>query len=363
MCLALLPPGFALVFPASEAPCSHVVSLARAELEENPHASRAVRLLAGVSLSDAEKGCHELFKQLGMCAPVEMEYVLVEGLRHIPFIKLSSWVQWLLDSNRLWRQLVGVDSWDRMLDVLGEFWARFRGLHPQHEVFRLPLDLRRTIPFYSHTDEGRTYKSKPIWMLSVHGALGRGTASYIRKQKHRSPLHRLQMGINYVGNTWSTHLLFTTMVRQLMHERPDALDILVALFANDCQKLVEEGITSADGTKHVYMLHLSTKGDLPALAKLGSFRRTYSHVARAAVSRTPSTGICHLCLAGQESDGGNRGSFPFEDFSLRPSWLPTMHTEDPWPNEPIILRHYPVDRSHCAGFLQQTFGTTCTWGV
>ena len=341
-----------LFLPASEVPCCQVVEMARAELQENPRANEAVKKFAKIPLDNAEEGCHELFKQLGFCAPVTMERCEALGMTNIPYVKLSSWVQWLLDSGRLWRQFVGVSSWEKMQDVLGEFWARFRGLYPQHELFTMPLDLRRTIPYYSHTDEGRTYKSKPIWILSVHGCLGRGTQSYVRKGKHRMGLNRLQMGLNYIGNTWSTHFMFTCLVRQFMTERPDALDILVRIFASDCEMLLNQGLTSSDGTKTVRMVHLATKGDLPALAKLGSFSRTFSHVPKAASSRTPSVGICHLCLGGQESNGQGQQHFPYEDFALHPVWAPTMHTSLPWNSEPAILHGVPLNRAARAGFFE-----------
>ena len=247
---------------------------------------------------------------------------------------------------------MGVGSWEKMQVVLGEYWTRFRELYPNHEVFTLPCDLKRTIPFYSHSDEGRTYKSKPIYVLSVHGALGRGTSSYVRKQKHKAELSKLQMGLNFIGNTWATHMMFTSVVRQFMNERRDCLDILLDIVASDCEKLITEGVTSTDGTKTVFMLHIATKGDLPALAKIGGLTRTFSHVCKASSSRTASKGICHYCKAGQERNEHGQVDCPFEDFSLQPSWLPTMHTSDPWLGEPTLLRGIPLDRSSRAQFFE-----------
>ena len=87
--------------------------MARAELRENPRANQAIQAFAAISLSDAEKGCHELFKKLGYCPPVKIEYLEQDGLKDIPYVKLSSWVQWLLDTDRAHRLLVGVDSWEK----------------------------------------------------------------------------------------------------------------------------------------------------------------------------------------------------------------------------------------------------------
>lgn len=334
----------------AKVPCSHVVDLAKAEVRENPLASEAVKAFAAVSLSDAEAGCHRLFKQLGLCAPVTVNFFESAELRDVPYVNLSCWVQWLLDTNRLWRQLVGVCSWERMQVVLEEFWARYKELFPGHEVFTLGLDLKRVIPFYSHTDEGRTYKSKPIWILSCHGCLGRGTHHYIRKQKHLAPLRRLQMGLNFVGNTWATHFVFTTVVRQILSQT--AIDMVTSTFAADCEVLIRQGVQSSDGSKHVYLLHLGSKGDLPALAKLANFTRTFSHVPRQSSSRTPATGICPHCLAGQESDGHLRLAYPYEDVSNRPGWLITMETVDPWLSEPKILANLPIDRSYRSQFFE-----------
>ena len=64
--------------------------------------------------------------------------------------------------------------------------------------------------------------------------------------------------------------MFTSLVKKTMQRRPDAMNILVDIFAKDCGKLIEEGVTSADGTKRLFLLHLATKGDLPALVKLVS---------------------------------------------------------------------------------------------
>ena len=337
---------------ASKVPCCRVVELARAEVSGNPRPNAAVKRFAKIPVEDAEAGCHELFRELGLCAPVKVEYPTMDGMKSIPYIRISSWAQWLLDTNRLWRQFVGVGSWERMQVVLGEYWARFRELYPNHEVFTLPCDLKRTIPFYSHSDEGRTYKSKPIYVLSVHGALGRGTSSYVRKQKHKAELSKLQMGLNFIGNTWATHMMFTSVVRQFMNERTDCLDILLDIFASDCEKLITEGVTSSDGTKTVFKLHIATKGDLPALAKVGGLTRTFSHVCKASSSRTASKGICHYCKAGQERNEHGQVDCPFEDFSLQPSWLPTMHTSDPWLREPTLLRGIPLDRSSRAQFFE-----------
>ena len=90
------------------------------------------------------------------------------------------------------KQLVGVSSWNKMKAVLQEFWNRFRGLDPNHPVFTLEqngiLSLDRLVPYYTHSDEGRTFRDGALWVLNTHGVLGRGTVSYLQSGKHRAPL-------------------------------------------------------------------------------------------------------------------------------------------------------------------------------
>ncbi|CAL1129712.1 unnamed protein product [Cladocopium goreaui] len=341
------------------AACSHVVEFDKEQVERNPNVCGVFKKFAAVNPSDAEKGCHALFAKYGYTCPIHVEQVKLSELRALskfPFLKLSSWAQWLLDTGRIWRLFCGCKSLSTMKVVLTEFWARYRALYPQHEVFGLEgLDLSVTIPYYSHQDEGRGYKHQAIWVLSVHGCLGRGTHEYIRRGKHQVDVQNMEFGCNFIGNTWSTQFLLCTMSKSVTHKCPGAMNRIVELFAEDCAKLAREGLCSKDGTIRIHMVHLSTKGDLPALAKLGSLTRTFSHVPRAASSRKASGGICHLCLAGQEANAAGQQAFPYEDFSVSPSWLGTVETVAPWAQRPSVLRGALVDPRKTAHFFSCDF--------
>ena len=314
------------------------------------NACEAVRAFARVGLSNAETGCHKLFRQYGLCAPVTVERMELgeQALREVPFVRLSTWAKFLLDSGRLWRQMCGAKTLPMMEIMLTEFWARFRQQHPEHEVFSLMLPMHRVIPFFTHSDEGRTYKSKAIYILSCHGALGRGTQGYLRQGDHELlPVCEQQQGLNFIGNTWGNQFIFTCVVRQQMVENPDLLDQISRIFASDARKLIMEGILGEDGAR-TYMLHIATKGDLPALAKLGHFGRTFSHAPRQASSLKPCVGICHLCMAGCEEGDHIR----FENFSMAPEWLATVESQSPWQERPPILEGLPMDFGAEAHFFQ-----------
>lgn len=318
---------------------------------------------ARVNPSNAEKGVHEVLQNAGLSCPVQVEMVdLGEGsLKTHPYIKLSSWAQHLLDTKRFTRQMTGTANFHKMHSVLEEFWKRFRKLKPDHTVFRLAdrgsLNLRSCIPYFSHTDEGRSVKHLPFWVLSSHGCLGRGTRAYLRKSKHKSKLKENGMGLNFMGKTWSTNFIFSCMLRPLAVRNPQALEELLKIYAADAHELMFEGVTSTDGRHHVWMVHLNTKGDLPALTKLGGFKRSFSHVAKASRSRKACRGICHLCMAGQELDE-RRGvaAIPFEDVSMDAAWIVTIGAELPWETEPPILAGLDLKQSD-----RITFFATDLW--
>ena len=313
------------------------MQLARAEVGLNQNASPTMVAFSRVRLEDAETGVHRVLRDSGFTAPVDID-VLDLGVpkyKRFPYIKLSTWVQHLLDTNRLARQFAGVPTIQKMRPVLSEFWRRFKQIHPNHGVFDLAesgsLSLETTIPFFSHTDEGRSYKHLPIWILSSHGAIGRGTRLYLAAGKHRAPLRRNSMGLNFAGKSWATNYMFAAVMKTVSLDCPDAISQLVAQYADDVRMLLEQGIRSRDGQTQIWMAHIATKGDLPALVKLGGLKRSYSNVPRGPASKKACQGICHLCLAGQEADPARGvGAVPFEDVRPNADWTSTIAQELPW---------------------------------
>ncbi|CAJ1404491.1 unnamed protein product [Effrenium voratum] len=281
-----------------QAPANHVVALAKAEVDNNLGACPAMRALARLRERDAENGVHEVLARFGLAAPIPLDHVdLGPGaLRNFPYMKLSNWVKFLLDSGRL-RQLCGIPDVEHMKAVLTEFWSRFRQMDETHQVFQLASE----------------------------------------NVLHRTPLRRNQMGLNFVGQTWSTQFTFCTLLRAVASQYPDSLDTLTALYAEDLERLAHEGVVSTDGALRVWCVHIGVKGDLPALTKLGGFKRSFSHVAKAPSSKKPSQGVCPYCLAGVEGDN-NASHQPWEDFSSQPKWARTMQRGVPWDHPPSIMK-------------------------
>ena len=253
----------------------------------------ALREFASIKKNDAEEACHKLFAKYGLTIPVKIEEMNVGPgeLAKFPFLPFSSWMRYLIDHEKL--HLVTGVSLDEQDELLSEFWLRYQANHPRHQLFELArdgaVDLAKCLPVFCHVDEGRTYKSKGIMILSVHGSLGRGTRAYRRRLGVRR-LHIKQnpMGMNYMGNTWSTQFIFCSLLRTTMHDSPDVLDQVLEVFSADMAKLAVAGVTSTNGRRKYWAQLLCCKGDLPALQKVGGLRRNYARVPK---KRNPETHV------------------------------------------------------------------------
>ncbi|CAK9018760.1 Uncharacterized protein SCF082_LOCUS14219 [Durusdinium trenchii] len=328
----------------------------RQEVETNPNVSVAMREFSNIKDNDAEIGVRRVLLKYGMTVPVEISTVDLGEAKHLqkfPWVKLSDWMRYLVQVGLLERQMVGVATTCKMKGVLQEFWKRYRALDGEHKVFQLEREGRVTldsvIPFYSHSDEGRTTRDAPLWVLNVQGVIGRGSVRYVALNKHRLPLVQNAQGLNYMGNTWGTHFLIGSMMKKVA--TPDALSKFLSAFAEDCKFLLEQGINH--GADKVFFIHLAHKGDMPALAKIAKFTRTFGHAPKAKASRKPSRGVCWQCLGGQEEDrAAHRVAVPYEDVSMAPIWESTMFTELPWEVRPTILEGLDLTDRMAADFFK-----------
>ena len=306
----------------------------------------ALKEFAAIKLNDAEGPCHKLFSKYGLSADVAMKTMDVGTgeLKNFPYLPFSEWVRFLLDNDEVER-LVGVPAAQRP-ELLEEFWHRYEQVHPAHDIFRLSREgrvtLRETIPVFCHVDDGRTYKSKGLFVLSVHGALGQGTAAYKRRVGvQKTIMKKNPMGMNYIGNTWGTHFIFCSLLRQAMADDDTLLDRVLSVFSKDMEDLAIKGVQNTRGDARLHVQLLAVKGDLPALSKVGKFERHYLRAPKRANSKNPCIGICWLCRAGQE----NPSHIPYEDFRECSEWRRTFLSDKPWPTRPAIMGSMPVDQT------------------
>ncbi|CAL1169025.1 unnamed protein product [Cladocopium goreaui] len=332
---------------------SSAVALAKAEVSENAKASHAMHEFARVREADAEGEGQKVLEKHGFAAPIEIDCVDLgpeKRLKGFPYMKFSNWLKYLLDTGRLPRVMCGCTDLPSMRVKLREFWSRYQKIHPWHGIFDLQksgTDLSLVLPVYSHSDEGRSYKKQALFVLNTHSALGRGTQAWLKKGKDKSPLHRNGFGLNFVGGTWSTHCMFTCMLRKFHKKNGKVLDQMLQLYADDMEFLLKTGVESSEGFR-IRCCHLGHKGDLPALARAGHMLHTFGNVPRAASSQKPCQGVCWMCKAGQERNPRlHLDPVPFEDSSGAPLWEQTLGQQQPWLRTPELLSGVPLEpRDH-----------------
>ena len=277
-------------------------------------------------------------------------------LKQCPLICFSKWVTYLLDENKLSFLCGDFENEESMEATLEEFWHRYRALHPHHQLFAMAeqnqVSLKRCIPVYSHIDEGRTYKSKALTILSVHGALGKGTRSFNKRFGIRKfHIKRDPMKMNFQGSTWGTHFIIFSLLRAASVENPAALNKLISHFAEDMSRLARNGVYNSIGARRVWIMHIGVKGDLPALAKIGALERSFTRMARHVNGRARCPGICWLCMAGKEGETVE-DSVAFEEFHAEAKWKSTMMLESPWSSLPPIMRGLPWTAGEEPSFLK-----------
>ena len=327
----------------------------------------AVGRLASASASNAELAAHSIFKEFGLAMPIPISSENLETCKDFPYLKFSDWVRVLGKADML-EHLTGQKSFATMKVILTEFWKRYRALYPNHEVFRLAdsgvLDLSCTIPVYTHKDEGRSSKKKPIMILTTQGALGKGTAAQRRRNARGVIKHTVKttpMKMNFIGHTYTTRYMFMAMPRSVYKHCPDTFFTMLKLYASDMKSLAYDGVDVGRGNR-IWVASLGSKGDWPAHVKSAGLKRSFQNVPKRATSKTPCSGICHLCLAGTEDFEEPENAVPFEDFGFLPEWLDTCNVKDPWVEEPAELE-IPHDTSDKPSYFKPDFWHNLSLGA
>ena len=99
------------------------------------------------------------------------------------------------------------------------------------------------------------------------------------------------MGMNFINHPMASHFVFATFLKAVSDLHPGCLDTLMRLYSEDVESLLLDGITSSDHTKQVWFCHMNTKGDLPALQRLGSLQRNFLWAPKAKASKNQLLGF------------------------------------------------------------------------
>ncbi|CAE8651945.1 unnamed protein product [Polarella glacialis] len=254
-----------------------------------------------------------------------------------PLLKPTDHLKFALRNGDL-GEFVGSSRQESVIDIRGklaDFWDNFRAVYPNHQIFQHGYDLSGVIPTYVHGDEGRGRKHNGVMVLSLQGAIGKGTRHSIRKRIWK-PKQKRWIGMNFAGHSFLTRMLFSVMPKFMYSDNPVVFKDLLVHLIDDLDEAFHEGVVFQGHTWR--LANFGVKGDLPFVVKVGSFKRSFSHVPKQASSKAPCVGICHRCMGGCPD-------VPFEDVNDSCEWLLTVGHEEPWTELPDILRlvHNPDD--------------------
>ena len=280
-----------------------------------PSGRNFIREVSGIKRYNLEDQMHKLLKEHGLSLPVNVRPIMDnETICGFPRLKPLDMLSYMADKGHLNKLLGGRDP-DSARELLGSFWANYRAVHSDFELFELSdLDLRDCIPIVAHIDGGRGYK-KSEFMVFNWGALLGGS-----RQNHdfKLPLQ---------GHSYTTHYLYAAMPATWHKQNEDAFQALLTSFAEDLRECFDEGISYRGRVIRLVLVGL--KGDLKMQARAGNLTRWYTTARKKPFDpeRPPKTNgqCCPWCLAGDLK-------FPFEEVhSELPAWRLQMMLENPEP--------------------------------
>ncbi|CAE7301043.1 unnamed protein product, partial [Symbiodinium sp. CCMP2592] len=274
---------------------------------------------------------NDRLQQSGHTLQVDIDYIPVEtstGIRQIPWLDPYKMVSCLARDAKL-EFLHGKNN-------LLEWWRRFAKVEPGHRAFKAAargdISLERTIPFFSHGDEGRGKKKKGILIWSLRGCVGFGTRQF--QEMHSEAEQKNRMGLN-MSASMTSRFLHVAVPKAVYGKNAETVwDAIGRNIAASYERLETKGFLDADG-KHYHAVCVGLTGDNPFLAKVAHLERSFARVAKS-TGEDVSHGICWRCLAGTPN-------VPFENLNLHPEWSYTIDETLPWSQLPPFLRGLGFD--------------------
>ncbi|CAK9002251.1 unnamed protein product [Durusdinium trenchii] len=249
--------------------------------------------------------------------------------------------------------LLGGHSLQEARGMLLSFWAKYRALFPQHQLWaeveshRKTLD--RCLPIFLHGDEGVTYKKGGVLVLSMQGAFGHGSRASERAKRLEENYRALSDGIplNFLRTGFQTRLLICVCPKDMYAEDRRVWNALFENAVADLATAQREGVDLGGTAGRIFPIVLGNKGDWSYLVSSANLERSYRRAPKGAGENgdhnVEGPGVCHLCTCGQGTD--------WEDLNAADAAMDQAFTVElpvPWDRESPMTRELLVDNS-CNG--------------
>ncbi|CAE7216894.1 unnamed protein product [Symbiodinium sp. CCMP2456] len=336
-------------------PAKDLVQDARAAVKQDP--CEVLAKIANIDLSSADAPLYELLQKYELGLPIDFSWQRAGNVNRYPFIKPKAQLE-AMSAEGYFHRVLGVPV-HLASESLALFWAKFRVLHPQHQIFQTPdLDYEKLIPYYLHGDGGRGYKKDPIEILTMFPALGSGSRKRSIDLSSKRPAEEaIELGINLTGNSGATRFLFSVVSSLVAKTDGQVFEDLMEIWGQELQSLLEHGFHAQESTWRVAILGFT--GDSPFVKKVAKTTRSFHNVRKRFSSKGVQKGCCWLCHAGYESADGNI-HIPFEHLGLKgPAWLQTCRLQNPLPWQDgggALMQHMLYDTADTpAAFFKADF--------
>ena len=278
--------------------------------------------LSKCTVTNSERDFNVVTRRFSLCLPIPLTPInKTPGVRYtgdFKMIRLQDWLSFHLEYDT-WHLMAGLQkpNPERQHAIFSEFWKRFQGLRPNHEIFGIiaakGIDTGRLCPVVLHGDEGRGRKRAPYLVCAYHSFLGFGTTAANAARKSR-PF--LAMRLNYAGNS-HVHRMITCVLPKMAKDEVAFKD-LVRFMTADSLAVLHSGVVNKHDGQIYRMAVLYIVGDWMFLQKAGGLARSYANCEkRPRAANANPRGICHLCRAGQLN-------IDFEDLRMCARWQRTM---------------------------------------
>lgn len=250
---------------------------------------------------NAEENIHPIFEQFGLTLPIPItritDNVLAEG---IPRLKPLDFLKYMRDTGNL-RRLIGGMRIDSSGPMLHEFWANFKKIHPDFELFSQNADQdvawSDCIPIYCHADGGRGFKKSEHMVFNWSSVLGNGTGKANRKdpdiRRFRKPKNKMQ--VNRLGHSYATHFLWGTLSGKLHKDSTgnERFQEILLQFGAGLREFFDTGIYV--GNRCLRLVCIGMKSDSKLQARAGQMTRWYSTARKGPIDekrKSQTKGLC-----------------------------------------------------------------------
>lgn len=284
----LIPPQLKLHLPF-QVPATRLKRFAESAAQEASEGG-FTRVSAGIlragrvtedNLKNAERDLLAVCKEAGLTLPINLSSWRF-GLLHIHHIPLRSWFQYLLQYHS--ELLLGGFKYEdiKCKLLLKSFWNQYKVANGDHWVFdtyETEEALSKCIPYYFHLDEGTGLRKSAVLVFNIQSLWGSSTAErfqlYYAKHPGRSEkdleLYMLNAQFhNQRGSSLLSRFLVTILPKKWYTKK------FSHVYDKVLEKLATQSVELASNSVNgFFFICLGIKADAPAMAKAGSFTRSF----------------------------------------------------------------------------------------